>query len=523
MNQKGPRSSQGRTERPAHSRLGVLPDDLLVSEAWAVNLSSELHAYDSHLMVDLAHVVMLTERKLVPREAAIGILRELLVLWRGGAESLDTDPQRGSLQLQVEHHLSEHLGHDVAGWLQLGRSRIDQGSAVARVALRAGLLNTLRALVELEEKVLFQARKHRSTLMPGYTHLQAAQPWVFGHYLLSQIDVILRDVARLVGALERVDLNPLGTAALTGSSWDLDRERTATLLGHPGVVRNARDAGVFSMEFTAEAAGVLALAASNLGRFAADLYIWSTSEFGLFEIDPAFCGISSIMPQKKNPNALERVKAVAAQAIGWMPTELGVLRLSTSTDCDVAFVRGGLNAAVADVAGAARLMGAVVETITANTDRMSEILSSSWLLGTELVDEIVRTRGVDFRTAHEIVATVIRRCVADRVVPAALTPEIIDDVAAELIGRPLNLSSLDLTRVLDPRAFPGTRVTDGSLHPDQIERLLTEAKVDIVKAKADLSFRTSRVADARRALESAVVSLIGSDSDNHIERMRVAK
>ena len=193
------------------------------------------------------------------------------------------------------------MGEDIAGRLQTGRSRNDQDAAADRLFLRDLLLRVTGDLAALQRTVLARAREHAATVMPGYTHFQHAQPWTFGHYLMRQASALERDLERLASAFVRTNRSGLGGAANAGTSWPLDRQRTAVLLGHEGLVVNSSDAGVFARDYIEEDVAVLALLMSNLGRFATDLYVWSSWEFGFVEVADGLAGRAASCRRRRTP------------------------------------------------------------------------------------------------------------------------------------------------------------------------------------------------------------------------------
>src|SRR5262249_2241381 len=264
----------------------------------------------------------------------------------------------------------------------------------------------------LQRAVLDRAREHAATVMPGYTHFQHAQPWTFGHWLMRQASALERDLERLQGAFTRTNRSGLGGAANAGTSWPVGRRRTAELLGHAGLVVNSSDAGVFARDYIEEAVAVLALLMANLGRLATDLYVWHGWEFGFVEVADGLAGTSSIMPQKKNPHALERVKAMAGQAIGWLPTVMGCQRTVLSTDLDVAFSDDVVAAYGDAVIGALRLMPEVMRSLIVHPEAMAAKAGGFWSTASHLADELVRRYDLPFRAAHHVVAKFVRDAIA---------------------------------------------------------------------------------------------------------------
>ena len=293
--------------------------------------------FREYVLTDLAHAVMLTETGIVASERGAKLLEGLLEMYDSGGTGFPYLPDSGSFLVQTEHYLAERIGEDIAGRLQTGRSRNDQSAAAERLYVRDLILDVAREAIHLQGHVLAQAEAHAETLMPGYTHLQHAQPTTFGHHMMRCAAAFDRDLERLRDAFPRVNLSSLGGAAMAGTSWPMDRERTAELLGHHGIVVNSSDAGGFARDYIEEAVAVLSILMSNLGRLAGDLYVWHSWEFGYLEVADGLAGTSSIMPQKKNPHSLERVKALAGQAAGWFAGVMACQHGVVSTDLDFTF------------------------------------------------------------------------------------------------------------------------------------------------------------------------------------------
>lgn len=449
-------------------------------------------------LVDLAHAVMLLERGIVPQDDGRRLVKGLLDIHRLGADRFPWATDSGSYLTQAEAYLGRTVGDGPAAWLQTGRSRLDQAAATERLYQRDLLLQLADALLPLCGHLLAQAERHAATIMPGYTHLQHAQPWTFGHYLLRQIGILLRDLERLSDAYGRTNLSALGGAAGAGTSWPIDRQRVAALLGHDGIVVNAIDAGGFARDFIEENTAVLAILVANLGRFATDLYVWSSLEFGFVEIADGLAGTSSIMPQKKNPNALEHVKAIAGQAVGWMASIQGNQRGVLSTDVDYSFGDDLFGGYAERNYGAVRLMDETVATLIVKTDRMEQAVALGWSTLSHLADELARSHGLPHRTAHRIVARFARAMIEQRLTPATASVAPLRAAARDIAGIDLPLDDAALVRTLDPRHFIATRVSEGSAAPDEIKRHIASARGEVAAHR--------RQVEQRRALVAAAVA-----------------
>jgi argininosuccinate lyase len=487
------------------ARLGPR-NPVLIEHDEAPRLAHLRRYFRDYVLVDLAHAVMLLEEGIVDGSRGARLLEGLLAARDLGADGFPWDPRAGSYLVQVEHFLAGRVGDDVGGRLQTGRSRNDQHAATDRLHLRDLVLRVVDELLALQRVVLVRAREHAATVMPGYTHLQHAQPVTFGHALMRHASALERDFERLAGAFARTNLSALGGAAIAGTSWPVNRRRTAELLGHDGLVLNSSDAGVFARDYIEEVVAVLALLMANLGRFATDLYVWHSWEFGFVEVEDGLAGTSSIMPQKKNPHALERVKAAAGQAIGWLPTVMGCQRPVSSTDLDLAFgddvIPGYGDAAI----GALRLLAEALRTLTVHADVMAAKAGAFWSTASHLADELVRRHDLPFRTAHHVVARFVRDAVGRHQGPADAAPELLTQALREVADLDVAVSAAELRRLLDARHFVETRVTEGSVNPREVLAHVAHAELALA---AHAGWCAERVAHVGRAVEGLVARARG--------------
>ena len=461
------------------SRLGKKSSPIMMASVIEPRLSGpngELRMFDAFMKVDLAHVAMLTECGIVPHEKARRLLGALLDLQARGPDAIQLDPSLGTLLLQIERHLAREAGQDAAGMLQLARSRIDQGATIMRVLVRDRLLDAVSQLMALQDALRDRARAWQSVVMPGYTHGQHSQPWVLGHYLLAQFDAFVRDVDRLLQNYARVNRSPLGAAAMSGTGWPIDRRRAAALLGFDDIIRNSKDASFINgMDFLPETAANLSILLNGCGRLASDLYVWSTWEFGLVDLDAGLCGTSSIMPQKKNPYVLERVRALAGESIGWVATQLGLMRSSTSTDCDLNFASNHYLGYFDSARWSLDLMAEAIRTLNIDQERMAERAGAHWTTSSNLADCMVRETGLDFRQAHHVVGALVRAAIESGLHPRDVRSADVDRVSQAVLGRPLQLGDDAVRQALDVQAFVDSRVSEGSIRPAEVASLLEEA------------------------------------------------
>ena len=468
--------------------------------------------FREYLLTDLAHAVMLTETGILPPHRGARLLEGLLAMYDSGGEGFPYLADSGSFLVQTEHYLARRMGDDIAGRLQTGRSRNDQSAAAERLYVRDLLLDVAKETAHLQQKVLAQAEVHADTLMPGYTHLQHAQPTTFGHHMMRCAAAFDRDLERLRDAWPRVNLSSLGGAAMAGTSWPVDRGRTAELLGHDGIVFNSSDAGGFARDYIEESVAVLSVLMSNLGRLAGDLYVWHSWEFGYVEVADGLAGTSSIMPQKKNPHSLERVKALAGQAAGWFAGVMACQHGIVSTDLDFTFADDFLSRMGDATLQSLKLSAASVETLTVHREPMAEAAGAFWSTTSHLADELVRRYDLPFRAAHHVVGRFVRDSLAAGLTPGEVRAADLAKAGREMADVAIDMDDAGLRDLLDARAFLSSRATAGSVHPTQ-----TRAHRSELAARLEEHRRWHE--DIANRTESAIRGLV--DRSRELARSRI--
>ncbi|AGW95453.1 argininosuccinate lyase [Cupriavidus necator] len=489
----------------AEARLKSPPASRLTKHYALPGLERERRQFHEFVAVDLAHTTMLVEEGILSVDTGRAILEQLLTIRNMQPSEFPIDARKGSFLLQIESYLFGTIGEDVGGQMHTGRSRIDQGATVRRLYKRNRILDVMDRLNEFQGAIAEQARHHAHTIMPGYTHMQQAQPWVFGHYLLSFSSRLHDSFERLAQAYGRVNRNPLGTVGLAGTSWPLNRARTTELLGFDGQVENSK-LGREAFD-SADAICALSFIMADLNDLATDLHIWSSTEFGFVECDDSYCGTSSIFPQKKNPVALETIRKAAGPAVMWLSTALATFRAEGTGDQAMRTV-SHIDEAMATTEGMLDLFTGVIETLIVHQDRMADSLKGSWCTASNLADVIVRERGLSFRQVHHIVARAVRNCVGQELRPDQLTSARLDEAALETAGIALHLGDAAVREALDPLRFVETRITDGSVGPHQVARLLERAAQERAADQQWASEARSRLKRSQLALDEAVGKLV---------------
>jgi argininosuccinate lyase len=455
------------------------------------------------LAANKAHLIMLVERDLIPRQDANAVMRAIAGLDVARLQASSYTGEFEDLFFQVENLIAESAG-EAAGNLHLARSRNDLGVAMYRMVLRDKLLRAESSLLELQDVLLAVAYEHRQTVMPAHTHTQQAQPTTLAHYLVAVHDSLCRDLRRLAAAFENCNRSPLGAAALTTSGFAIDRHRVAELLGFDGLVENSYDA-IGGADYLGEAAVALGLSFLGLGRFVNDLLLWSTQEFGALRVADPYVQVSSIMPQKRNPVSLEHVRSLLSAGVGDTGTVLTMLHntpfgdvVDTEDDLQPYLWR-----ALETADGLYRLLAAVTGTMQVNDELLLERARSGYSTVTELADTLVRESGVSFKDAHAIVSSVVSLAESEGVGVGGISPGLVDRAAEGVVGRRLGLEEGVISRALDPVRFVEIRTLPGGPAPQEVTRMLEERRATHSRAVSLHRERAEKIRERLRELEAA--------------------
>ncbi|WP_128476875.1 argininosuccinate lyase [Halorussus pelagicus] len=443
------------------------------------SMADDERIFAADLATDRAHVVMLAEQGIVDDEEATAILSALDEVEQAGFDAL---PDGEDVHAAIETAVINRVG-DVGGKMHTARSRNDEVATCIRYRLREDVLDMVEATLGLRKSLTEVAETHAETVMPGYTHLQPAQPTTVGHYLLSYEQAVARDTARLFDAYGRVNRSPLGSAAFAGTPFDVDRERTAELLGFDGVAANSMDA-VSSRDFLVEVVAALANLATTVSGLAEDLVVFSNK--GLVELSDDYSSTSSIMPQKKNPDTLELVRATAGDAAAGLNGLLTTLKgLPRAYNRDLQNATPHAWETVDAVSEAVAVAAGAAATATWDEDALAEAAGEGFSTATGVADLLAMV-GVPFRKAHEMVASAAETG-SDYAALDAAAEEILDDSLSAYVEREA------VEAALDPAESVASRDSTGGPAPEAVAAGLTEAKETVAADETTL-------ADARGAL-----------------------
>jgi len=424
------------------------------------------------IAIHYAHLVMLAERGIVSGTDAHTLRLALDEISVSDIRATRYDGTWEDLFFYVERLIVTSCGEDTAGRLHTARSRNDIDMTMYRMRQREDILALVDAVNGLRRVLLDLAGRHRDTVFAAHTHTQPAQPSTIAHYLLAVAEQLQRDVVRLRAALASTNRSPLGACAITGTGFDIDRDTTSRLLGFDGPTGNTYGS-IATVDYLLESASATAVLLAGLGRVVQDLLLWCTAEFGYLRLADGFVQASSIMPQKRNPVALEHARAIGSKALGQVMAIM--VSVHNTPFGDVVDTEDDLQPLVAsmfrDALRAVSLVAAAMQTAQFDVTRLASRAAEGGTTTTELADHLVRHHDLPFRTAHAVAAGLMR---AHRERGGPLH-ERLQEVATDVLGAPLTMPGEVLDRVLDPRHFVEVRRTRGGPAPEETARAIDEA------------------------------------------------
>ena len=376
------------------------PDAVMEAINASIGFDRKLYAQD--IAGSKAHVAMLADQGIVSADDASQILSGLdTILSEIEAGSFEFSAKLEDIHMNIESRLAELIG-PAAGRLHTARSRNDQVATDFRLWVKQAAGLTVELLKALTDAFLDRAEEHAGTVMPGFTHLQTAQPVTFGHHCMAYVEMFARDISRFEDVIERMDECPLGAAALAGTGFGIDRHKTAKALGFREPTRNSLDS-VSDRDFALEFMAAGAICAGHLSRLAEEIVIWSTPQFGFVRLSDRFSTGSSIMPQKRNPDAAELVRAKTGRINGDLIALLTVMKgLPLAYSKDMQEDKEAVFDAAENLELAIRAMTGMVSDMQVNAEAMKAAAGSGFSTATDLADWLVREAGLPFREAHHI-------------------------------------------------------------------------------------------------------------------------
>jgi len=437
-------------------------------EAFTASIDVDRRLYHHDIAGSIAHAKMLARQRIIPARDAQKIVR--------GLKAIHDEIERGvfpfssadeDIHMNIERRLTEKIGA-AGGKLHTARSRNDQVALDMRLFLRDEVEQINAALSALQRELARSARRHIDVIMPGYTHLQRAQPVLFSHHLLAYYEMFERDRGRLTGALERINVLPLGSGALAGTTFPIDRHYVAKLLGFPRVSKNSLDA-VADRDFVLEFLSASAILFVHLSRLAEELVLWCSQEFRFVDLPDGYCTGSSMMPQKKNPDVPELIRGKSGRVFGHLQGMLTIMKgLPLAYNRDLQEDKAPLFDTVDTVKASVRMAAEIVRGLQVRKQRMMEAARDGLMNSTDLADYLAG-RGVPFRSAHAIAGRVVQHCLK--------AGRRIEELTLAELRRFSPKIQKDIYRFLSAESVVGRRRAPGGTARANVVRRLKELKV----------------------------------------------
>lgn len=460
-----------KATKPWHGRFQTETDADF--EQFSASIDFDCKLYRQDIAVSIAHAKTLAQAGLLSKDEVQRIV--------AGLEQICKEIEQGNFQwsqaledihMNIEARLIALVG-PVGKKLHTGRSRNDLVASSLRLYLREAVDALQTALKHLQTSIVDKAEGETQTLMPGYTHLQAAQPVSFAYHLMAWFEMLKRDGARLRDLRKRIDVLPLGSAALAGTSHVLDRQFAAKVLGFEQISDNAMDA-VSDRDFCIEFCACAAMLMMHLSRMAEELVLWSSQPFGFVEFSDAYATGSSIMPQKKNPDAAELIRGKSARSFGNLIALLSLMKSQPlAYNRDNQEDKEALFDSIETVGGCVPILTAVIKTLKLNRQRMAKTTQEGYTTATDLADYLV-VKGVPFRDAHAIVGQFVQTAIAKQCRLCELDLQWMQSKCAEIAE--------DVFLVLDEKSAMAARNSHGGTSPQQVSLHIRKARAYLVSA-----------------------------------------
>ena len=431
------------------------------------SISFDSRMFREDIKGSMAHADMLGTCGIIDRSEADRIiegLKGILADIESGALPIDMEAE--DIHTFVEGELTARLG-STGKRLHTSRSRNDQVALDIRLHLRKRADDILADLRELIGVICDKAEEHAETVMPGYTHLQRAQPITFGHHLLAYAEMLLRDIARIEDAKKRMNINPLGSCALAGTTYGIDRALTTAALGMDDYSRNSLD-GVSDRDFCLELASALSIVMVHLSRFAEEIILWCSWEFKFIELDDAFSTGSSIMPQKKNPDIAELVRGKSGRVFGDLMTLLTVMKgIPLAYNKDMQEDKEGVFDACDTVKMCLQILAPMLASVTVRKEKMLEAAQKGFINATDLADWLVK-KGMPFRSAYKISGQIVSMCMEKG--------SVLESVPLEEYRTYSDLFDETIYQAIDLKACMEKRISEGGTSAASVEKQIAAVR-----------------------------------------------
>ncbi|MEJ5292950.1 MAG: argininosuccinate lyase [Candidatus Methanosuratincola sp.] len=461
---------------------------------------------DAVIEINMAHVLTLARCKCIEKDDAAAILSALDSLF---GKVKHVPPDMEDIHMVVEEEVTRLVGEKTGGKMHTGKSRNDQVATAIRMRLRAFVIEICEGLVSLQRSLLQRAESPEGRIVvPGYTHLQHAQPVTIAHWLLAHHDSVKRSFDRLIGSYQRINLCPMGAAALAGTGFKIDRATVAGYLGFDGLLENTMDA-VSSRDFALEAISSLAILMVDLSRFAEELIVWASSEFGYIDVPDDHASTSSIMPQKKNPVTLEMLRAKCGSVLGDLVSTIAIMKaLPLTYNLDMQELTPHLWDACESTVLSIRVLADFVSKVKFSETKIKASLDRGSSVATELADVLVREGGLPFRKAHSIVGSLVKSLSSEGVSLSEVDLERLRRMIAVESG--IELSRESVERAVSPSMNVDVRSVRGGPSRSEAQRMVRERMKSLEDEERTIASIRQRIDRAREEMRKEVASTAGS-------------
>jgi argininosuccinate lyase len=450
--------------------------------------------------INMAHMLSLSSTREVSSEVAVACLEFFLHL----PERMKLDEETEDVHHFIEQEAIRKIGMEKAGYINLGKSRNDQVATAIRMEAREKMLQLSEALISVQKALRLLSQRFGVLVIPGYTHLQHAQPVTLSFHLQSYFDAFERDFLRVTETYSRLNLSPMGAGALAGTSILVNRRYVASLLGFDGLVKNTMDA-VSSRDFVVELISCAEMAMINMSRLAEEIILWSSSEFGFVEVSDEHAATSSIMPQKKNPVVAEMIRAKCGSVLGHLTATCSILKaLPNSYNLDLQQVTPHLWGALSETFNSAELMAEMLSKLLFKRSSIASSLEDDKSTATELANHLVRRYKVPFRDAHAIVGELVKESLKNEETFISTVLDQLPAASVKVTGREIKIDKPEAERILDTTKTLSMIKSEGGANPSFVRSRLSENNRSIAKNETWLNSRRSNLRSGERLLQKEI-------------------
>lgn len=456
--------------------------------------------------IDMAHMLMLSKKNYVKKSDASACLKALKVL----PKKFKMNSNLEDVHMNVEAFVIDKAGADAGGQLNLAKSRNDQVATAIRMAARERILETVSAIGVVSSALISIAKKHSDWVMPGYTHLQHAQPTTLAHHMLAHNDAMLRDAERLTQCYNRVNQCPMGAAALGSVVLEIDRDYVAKMLGFDSLVENTMDA-VSSRDFAIEIIAIMAMTMVDLSRLAEEIVLWSSAEFSFAEVSDEHASTSSIMPQKKNPVVAEMIRSRAAIVIGDLVAALSLVKaLPLTYNLDLQDLTPRLWDACKNTLTSLKQMASMLKAIKFDKKKLEDAVETA-VGAADLANYIAAYKGIPFRTAHRIVGALAKESAENKEGFSKVVAKSLARVSKRVSKKEISISKKEIETLLNAKSSINRKVSKGSPSSRETAKMVQERTKRLSEMLSDVSKKVFHLQKADASLMLAVEKFQGGD------------